>query len=70
MKALKAVYNFIVGDMVILVGIVLVLLLLILINNVAALTSLRAYSGAILVIVTLVVLGVALGRELRGREKA
>jgi hypothetical protein len=70
MKALKAVYNFIVGDMVILIGIVLVFLLLILINNVAALTPIRAYSGAILVVVTLVVLGVTLSRELRGREKA
>lgn len=70
MKALKAVYNFIVGDMVILVGIVLVLLVLLLINNIAALTPIRAYSGAILVVVTLVVLGITLGRELRGREKA
>jgi len=70
MKALKAVYNFIVGDMIILIGIVLVFLLLILINTVAALTPIRAYSGAILVIVTLVVLGVTLSRELRGREKA
>ena len=70
MKALKAVYNFIVGDMVILIGIVLVFLLLILINTVAALTPIRAYSGAILVVVTLVVLGVTLSRELRGREKA
>ena len=70
MKALKAVYNFIVGDMVILIGIVLVLLVLLLINNIAALTPIRAYSGAILVVVTLVVLGITLGRELRGREKA
>ena len=38
MKAIKAVYNFIVGDMVILIGIVLVFLVLILINNVAAFT--------------------------------
>ena len=53
MKAIKAVYNFIVGDMVILVGIVLVFLVLLLINNVAALTPIRAYSGAILVVVTL-----------------
>lgn len=70
MKAIKAVYNFIVGDMVILVGIVLVFLVLLLINNVAALTPIRAYSGAILVVVTLVVLGVSLSRELVGREKA
>jgi hypothetical protein len=70
MKAIKAVYNFIVGDMVILVGIVLVFLLLLLINTVAALAPIRAYSGAILVVVTLVVLGISLSRELVGREKA
>ena len=70
MKAIKAVYNFIVGDMVILVSMVLVLLVLILINNVAAFTAIRAYSGAILVVVTLVVLGLSLYRELQGREKA
>jgi hypothetical protein len=69
MKALKAVYNFIVGDMVILVGIVLVFLLLVLINTVAAFAPIRAYSGAILVVVTLVVLGISLSRELVGREK-
>ena len=70
MKAIKAVYNFIVGDMVILVGIVLVFLLLLLINNVAAFVPIRAYSGAILVVVTLVVLGISLSRELVGRGKA
>jgi hypothetical protein len=70
MKAIKAVYNFIVGDMVILIGIVLVFLLLLLINNVAALTPIRAYSGAILVVVTIAVLGISLSRELVGREKA
>jgi hypothetical protein len=70
MKAIKAVYNFIVGDMVILVGIVLVFLVLLLINNVAALTPIRAYSGAILVVVTIAVLGISLSRELVGREKA
>ena len=36
MKAIKAVYNFLVGDMVILVGIVLVFLVLILMHVVAA----------------------------------
>ena len=68
-ESVKAVYNFIVGDMVILVGIVLVFLLLLLINNVAALTPIRAYSGAILVVVTLVVLGITLGRELGKIER-
>ncbi len=70
MKALKAVYNFLVGDMVILVGIVLVFALLTLIHTVAALAPIRAYSGAILIIVVLVVLGITLSRELRGRENA
>jgi hypothetical protein len=67
MKALKAVYNFLVGDMVILVGIVLVFALLTVINTVAALAPIRVYSGAILIVVVLVVLGVTLSRELRGR---
>lgn len=70
MKALKAVYNFLVGDIVILIGIVLVFLVLLLINAVAALAPIRAYSGAILVVVILAVLGITLSRELRGREKA
>ena len=70
MKAIKAVYNFIVGDMVILVGMVLVFLLLVLINTVAALTPIRAYSGLILIVVALAVLGITLSRELVGREKA
>ena len=70
MKALKAIYNFIVGDMVILVGIVLVFLILTLVNTIALLAPIRAYSGVILIVVTLAVLGITLGRELRGREKA
>jgi len=69
MKALKAVYNFFVGDMIILIGIVLVLLLLLLINNVAALMPIRAYSGIILIVATLAVLGLTLGREVRGHAK-
>lgn len=70
MKILKAIYNFLVGDMTILIGITLVFLLLLLINTVSALASLRAFSGVILIVVVLVVLGITLGRELRGREKA
>ncbi|GER91235.1 hypothetical protein KDW_53970 [Dictyobacter vulcani] len=68
MKPLKAVYNFIVGDMIILIGSLLVFLLLALINNVASLTPIRPYSGAILIVVILVVLSLTLGRELRGRK--
>ena len=37
MKVIKAIYNFIVGDMVILIGVILAVIILSLINNVAAL---------------------------------
>lgn len=70
MKVLKAIYNFLVGDMTILIGIGLAFLLLLLINAVSALAPLRAFSGIILIVVVLVVLGMTLSRELRGREKA
>ncbi|TMC91301.1 MAG: hypothetical protein E6J22_11505 [Chloroflexi bacterium] len=49
MKVIKAIYNFLVGDMIILVGILLVVLLLALIANVAALSPLRVISGPILI---------------------
>jgi len=70
MKIVKAIYNFLVGDMIILIGIALVFLLLLLINTVSALAPLRAFSGIILIVVVLAVLGITLGRELHGREKA
>jgi hypothetical protein len=70
MKAIKAVYNFLVGDIVILIGMVCTLLLLTLIHFVGALAPIRAYSGAILVIAALVVLAITFSRELRGRDGA
>ena len=69
MKILKAVYNFLVGDMVILIGIALVFLLLALIHFIAALSPMRAYSGALLTIAILLVLGATLSRELRGSKR-
>jgi hypothetical protein len=69
MKVIMAVYNFLVGDMVILIGISFIFLLLALLYFVEALSPLRAYSGAILVVAILVVLGGTLTRELRGRER-
>ena len=45
MKVIKAIYNFLVGDMIILDGILLVVLLLALNANVAALSPLRVISG-------------------------
>ncbi|TMC23369.1 MAG: hypothetical protein E6I59_14050 [Chloroflexi bacterium] len=68
MKVIKAIYNFLVGDMIILVGILLVVLLLALIANVAALSPLRVISGPILIIAVLGVLTATLLREARAQK--
>ena len=63
MKVIKAIYNFIVGDMVILIGVVLAVIILALINNVPALAPLRGLSGLFLVIAVLASLVATLSRE-------
>ena len=63
MKIIKAIYNFIVGDMVILIGVTLMVLVLALINNVAALAPLRGLTGLILVAGVLASLVATLSRE-------
>ena len=63
MKIIKAVYNFIVGDMIILVGVLLTVVVLALINNVGALTPLKGFSGLFLVIGVLSSLVATLSRE-------
>ena len=68
MKVIKAIYNFLVGDMIILVGILLVVLLLAIIANVAALSPLRVISGPILIIAVLGVLTATLLREARANR--
>jgi hypothetical protein len=68
MKAIKAIYNFIVGDMIILIGIIITVLLLALINTAGALTSLRPLSGVILIVAVLVVLTATLMREAMGKR--
>ena len=68
MNAIKAVYNFIVGDMIILIGILVAVGILVLVNNIAALTPVRGFSGAFLVVAALVVLVVTLNREARGKR--
>jgi len=62
-KIIKAIYNFIVGDMVILIGIALTVTILVLINNVSALASLKGFSGLFLVIGVLGSLVASLSRE-------
>lgn len=68
MKVIRAIYNFIVGDMIILVGVLLATLLLALIDNVKALSPLQSVSGLILVLAVLAVLGLTLLREARGKR--
>jgi hypothetical protein len=68
MNVIKAVYNFIVGDMVILVGVIITVVLLALINTVAALATLRVASGYILVIAALIILTATLYRETQGKK--
>ena len=63
MKVIKAIYNFIVGDMVILIGITLAVIILALINNVGALAPLRSFSGPFLIIAVLASLTGSLSRE-------
>jgi hypothetical protein len=63
MKVIKAIYNFIVGDMVILVGVTLAMIILALINNVPALAPLQGLSGPFLILAVLTSLVASLSRE-------
>jgi hypothetical protein len=62
-KIIKAIYNFIVGDMVILLGVILTVTVLALINTVSALAPLKEFSGPILVLGVLSSLVATLSRE-------
>jgi hypothetical protein len=68
LNAIKAIYNFIVGDMIILIGVVVTVLVLALINNVSALAPLRAIEGVLLVVAVLGVLSATLLREALGKR--
>jgi hypothetical protein len=68
MKAIKAIYNFIVGDMIILIGITITVIVLALINFVDALAPLSGASAYILIIAVLVVLTATLMHEARGKR--
>ncbi|MBA2392645.1 MAG: hypothetical protein H0V70_07845 [Ktedonobacteraceae bacterium] len=68
MNAIKAVYNFIVGDMIILIGILVAVGILALINNVEAFAPIRSFSGAFLIVTALIVLVITLNREARGKR--
>jgi hypothetical protein len=67
-KVIKAIYNFFVGDMIILVGVIIALLVLTLINTVSALAPLRNATGFLLIVVVIAVLTATLYREARGKR--
>ena len=68
MKAVKAIYNFIVGDMIILVGVIVAIVILTLINTVNLLAPLRVATGYLLIAVVIGVLTATLYREARGKR--
>ncbi len=63
MNVIKAINNFIVGDIIILVGVLLVMVILALIDNLTVLAPLRIVSGEILIVGVLAVLVATLSRE-------
>jgi hypothetical protein len=68
MKAIKAIYNFIVGDMIILVGVIVAIVILALINTVGVLAPLRVATGYLLIAAVIGVLSATLYREARGKR--
>lgn len=68
MKVIKAIYDFIVGDMIILVGVIVAIVLLALINNVSVLGPLHVATGYVLIAVVIGVLTATLYREARGKR--
>ncbi|HYB01512.1 MAG TPA: hypothetical protein VED37_14945 [Ktedonobacteraceae bacterium] len=68
MKAIKAIYNFIVGDMIILIGVIGALIILALINTVSALAPLHVATGYVLIAVVIGVLTATLYREVKGKR--
>lgn len=63
MNVVKAIYNFMVGDIIILVGVLLVVVILVLINNLSVLAPLRIVSGMMLIVGVFAVLVATLSRE-------
>ncbi len=68
LKIILAVYNFFVGDLVILIGVTLTMVILALIHSVGASALLRGGLGAILIVGVLATLVATLGREVMRSE--
>lgn len=69
MKIIKAIYTFIVGDWIILSGVLLVIALLAVIHFVVGLALLRNVSGMLLIVATLCTLVITLRREALGKHE-
>ncbi len=68
LKVILAIYNFFVGDLVILIGVALTMVILALIHFEGALAALRGASGLILIVGVLATLMATLGREVARPE--
>jgi sorbitol-specific phosphotransferase system component IIBC len=68
MKVVKAIYDFIVGDMIILVGVIVAIVILALINTVSILAPLQGATGYLLIAAVIGVLTATLYREARGKR--
>ncbi len=69
MKIIKSIYNFIVGDMIILIGVLLTVCILTLIETIPALNALRVASGIILILAVLSVLLLTVSREAFSKKR-
>ena len=69
MRIIKSIYNFIVGDMIILIGVLLTVCILALIETLPILAPLRVVSGVILILAICTVLLVTLSREAFSKKR-
>lgn len=69
MKVIKAVYNFLVGDMIILIGVAILVAVLLLIEYVGALAVIRPVSGLIMVVAIIGILTGTLAREAYSKHR-
>jgi hypothetical protein len=69
MKVINAIYNFIVGDMIILIGVLAVAIVLGIINFVSAFAGVRFITGPLLILAVLGVLIGTLSREVSANRK-
>jgi hypothetical protein len=69
MRVIKAIYNFLVGDMVILIGVIMTVVLLALLNYVPIFSVLKAASGIVLVVAVFIILLTTLNRETGSKKR-